>query len=73
MASHKQKQDPRREYPFNLSTEERINILANAIVDRTIEEEKKFNERQKKDPKAKRIYEMCECPKCKKNTSNKTA
>jgi len=71
MASRKQKQNPRRGYPFNLSTEERINIFANLIVDRVIEEEKIFQVRQKKDQHAKRIYETCECSKCKQNRSNK--
>ena len=44
-------------FPFNLSTEDRIKFLANIMVDRILEEEKKYKERLKVDPKAKRIYE----------------
>jgi len=49
----------------NLSVNERLKILANLMVDRIIEEEAKYQERLKTDPNAKRIYESCECPKCK--------
>jgi hypothetical protein len=55
----------------NLSTEERLRILANLMVDRIIEEEAKYRERLKTDPNAKRIYETCECPRCKQKRQDK--
>lgn len=41
----------------DLTVEDRLKIFANMMVDRIIEEEAKFQEKLKTDPKAKRIYE----------------
>ena len=48
----------------NLSVDERLRILANLMVDRIIQEETKYQERLKTDPRAKRIYETCQCKAC---------
>lgn len=49
----------------NLTIEERMDIIANIIIDRTLEEESLYRERLKTDPNAKRIFDLCECDKCK--------
>ena len=46
---------------MKLTTEERLDLLANIIIDRIIGEEKLYKERLKTDPNAKRIFETCEC------------
>lgn len=50
---------------IDLTPEERIRFLANTIIDKIIEEENIYQEKLKANPDAKRIYETCECKKCK--------
>ena len=58
---------------INLSVDERLRILANLIIDRTFEEEAKYQKRLKTDPRAKRIYETCQCKACIKRRTEKTS
>ncbi len=46
---------------MNLSTEERLDLLADIVIDRILEEEKLYKERLKTDPNAKRIFELYKC------------
>ncbi len=59
------KKIPDRASPYShLSTNERLQVFANIIVDRIIEEEQIYKEKLKTDRDAKRIYENCACEKC---------
>ena len=57
----------------NVSVDERLRILANVMIDRIFEEEKKYQERLKTDPRAKRIYETCQCKACIKRRAEETS
>lgn len=62
--THKKSERPLSPYA-HLSKDDRLKMFAQMIVDRIIEEEERYQKELKKNPDAKRIYEKCDCPKCK--------
>lgn len=55
---------------MTLTSEGRLDLLADIVIERILEEEKLYKERLKTDPHAKRVFEVCKCEKCSnKNTS----